>query len=86
MVATANAAALRARRRLGFLAVVAMGAVAVLSVRLWALTVWQGEHYLEKAESRLDTADWLPTIRGRILDRQGRVLAEDVPAWDVAIH
>jgi penicillin-binding protein 2 len=86
MVATANAAALRARRRLGFLAVVALGAVAVLSVRLWALTVWQGEQYLEKAESRLDSADWLPTIRGRILDRQGRVLAEDVPAWDVAIH
>jgi penicillin-binding protein 2 len=86
MVATANAAALRARRRLGFLAVVAMAAVAVLSVRLWALTVWQGEHFLEKAESRLDAEDWLPTIRGRILDRQGRVLAEDVPAWDVAIH
>lgn len=86
MVATANAAALRARRRLGFLAFVALAAVSVLSVRLWALTVWNGDHFLEKAESRLDTADWLPTIRGRILDRQGRVLAEDVPAWDVAIH
>jgi penicillin-binding protein 2 len=86
MVATANAAALRARRRLGFIAVVALLAVLGLTLRLWALTVWSGDEFLEKAESRLDAADWLPTIRGRILDRQGRVLAEDMPAWDVAIH
>ena len=86
MVASVNAPALRARRRLGWLAAVALAAVAILAVQLWALTVWEGEELLAKAESRLDAEDWLPTVRGRILDRQGRVLAEDVPAWDVAIH
>ena len=85
MAATANAAALRARRRLGFIAVVALAATAGLAVRLWTLTVWNGEDFREEAESRLDRSSWLPTIRGSILDRKGRVLAEDVPAWDVAI-
>ncbi|MFZ4697850.1 MAG: peptidoglycan D,D-transpeptidase FtsI family protein [Phycisphaerales bacterium] len=85
MALSANAAALRARRRIGFLAAVALLAVGVLALRLWALTIWQGEAFREEAEARLDRSIWLPTIRGSILDRKGRVLAQDVPAWDVAL-
>ncbi len=85
MVATANAASLRARRRIGFLGMCAIGLVGLLVFRLWALTVWHGEELREEAESRLDRSIWLPTIRGSIIDRKGRVLAMDVPAWDVAI-
>jgi cell division protein FtsI/penicillin-binding protein 2 len=54
MAATANAAALRARRRLGFIAVVVLALVAGLAVRLWTLAVWNGEDFREEAESRLD--------------------------------
>jgi len=86
MAASANVTALRARQRIGFLAVIVLVAIAGLTLRLWAITMWQGEEFREEAESRLDRSIWLPTIRGSILDRRGRVLAQDIPAWDVAIE
>ena len=86
MSATTNAAALLARRRIGLLATVACVALGGLALRLWAMTIWHGDEYREVAEERLDQSMWIPSVRGAILDRRGRVLAEDVPAWDVAVH
>jgi penicillin-binding protein 2 len=86
MPATTNAAALLARRRIGLLASVACVAMGLLALRLWAMTIWHGPEHLEEAESRLDQSMWIPAIRGSILDRQGRVLAQDMPAWDLALQ
>lgn len=38
------------------------------------------------AEKALLKPDLIPTVRGRILDRHGRVLAEDEAAFDVTVH
>ncbi len=75
----------RARKRLIFLGALALMATAGLAARLWQLTVVDGAEFRQEAEQRLDRTIWLPTVRGKIVDRLGRVIAEDVPAWDVAI-
>ncbi|MEX2217830.1 MAG: penicillin-binding transpeptidase domain-containing protein [Phycisphaerales bacterium] len=72
-------------RRLSLiLALVAFGMV-MLTGQLFRLTVVQGATLREEAEAKLVTRDWLPTSRGRVLDRKGRVLAQDRPAFDVAV-
>lgn len=57
----------------------------MLAGRLFVLTVVQGERHSERAEERLDTERFLPTWRGRLLDRNGRVIAEDVASYDAAV-
>jgi cell division protein FtsI/penicillin-binding protein 2 len=70
-------------KRLLFLqGVVAVGVV-LLGGRLAALTLGDGEEMREEARARLVREQWTPAPRGRILDRKGRVLAEDRPAYDV---
>ncbi|HYF16054.1 MAG TPA: penicillin-binding transpeptidase domain-containing protein [Phycisphaerales bacterium] len=70
-------------KRLLFLqGVVAVGVV-LLGGRLAALTLGDGEEMRDEARARLVREQWTPAPRGRILDRKGRVLAEDRPAYDV---
>ncbi|MBL8885616.1 MAG: hypothetical protein JNK16_03065 [Phycisphaerales bacterium] len=49
------------------------------------LTTTRHEELLRAAESRLVTRQWTPSIRGNIVDRKGRILAQDRPSYDVAI-
>ncbi len=72
-------------RRLALLLVVFAASMAVLAARLVDLTVIEGEQRLERAESRLIRRTWMPTVRGRILDRKERVLAMDRPSYSVAV-
>jgi cell division protein FtsI/penicillin-binding protein 2 len=51
---------------------------------LW-LTTARAEAARAEAEARLVRRSWLPTVRGRILDRKGRVLAQDRPSYDIAV-
>lgn len=72
-------------RRLALLgAMVALGFL-LLSGRLVWVTGVKGETLREEAERRLIRQSYLPTIRGRILDRKGRVLAQDRPSYDIAV-
>lgn len=73
------------RRRVGIVVLVAAIAVPVLAVRLFVLTVVDGEGLADRAEQRLDTERLLPTWRGKLLDRKGRVIAEDVASYDAAV-
>ena len=57
-----------------------------LLVRMSWMTVVEGEASRALAESRLIRRTWLPTTRGRVLDRTGRVLAYDQASYDVAIE
>ncbi len=61
------------------------GASCLLAIRLFTLTVVQGSALAQAAEERLDVEKLLPTWRGKLLDRKGRVLAEDAPSYDVAV-
>lgn len=56
-----------------------------LGGQLARLAIVEGEQRREIVSGRLDRIDLLPTVRGRILDRKGRVLAEDVGSDDLAV-
>lgn len=57
----------------------------LLAIRLFSLTVVQGSALSQAAEERLDVEKLLPTWRGKLLDRKGRVLSEDLSSYDVAV-
>lgn len=73
------------QRRLALLVLVSAGVVAVLGLQLARLTVVQGAQRRIEAEKPLTDRAYVPTRRGRILDRHGRVLAEDRPTYDVTV-
>lgn len=72
-------------RRLLFLALTAFAAMAVLAGQAYRLTVVRHEELFQEAASRLVNERWTPTVRGRILDRKGRVLAKDEASFDVLV-
>lgn len=72
-------------RRLMLLGALFVFAVAVLLGQSYRLAVAQGDRHLETAEGRLVLEKWTPTVRGRVLDRKGRVLALDKPGFDVMV-
>lgn len=74
-------------RRLLLLMAVAAGLMLTLGVATAKLTLGPEQARRQAAaEAALLKLDLIPTVRGRILDRHGRVLAEDEPAYDVTVH
>lgn len=72
------------RRLLLLLVMVVVGMVALVG-QLYRLTVVQGAQHLDEAESALVDSELLPTYRGRIVDRNGQVLALDKPCFDILV-
>lgn len=72
-------------RRLLLILLLIVSAMSVLVARLFHLTVVQGHGHLEAAEAALIDEELLPTYRGRILDRLGRILSLDRPSVDVLV-
>lgn len=72
-------------RRLVLLAVLLAPAYLAIGAQLARLTLVQGASLRAEAESRLVRRTWLPTVRGRIFDRTGRVLAYDKAGYDVRV-
>ncbi len=73
-------------RRLVLLIAAFGGVCAVLLGQLSNLAVVQGEERLARSEAKLYRTTWLPTSRGKILDRKGRVLAMDRPSYDIEVE
>lgn len=73
------------RRRLVLLMAAFSMAAAGMAVQMARLGVVNSSQSLEEAERRLYRERWVPTVRGRILDRHGRVLAQNRPSYEVAI-
>ncbi|MFI4860228.1 MAG: penicillin-binding transpeptidase domain-containing protein, partial [Phycisphaerales bacterium JB063] len=74
-------------RRLLLLAGVAVCVVCILGLATARLTT--GESYAKAratSEAKLASTQLISTRRGAILDRNGRVLAQDEPGWEVAVH
>lgn len=57
-----------------------------LTAQMANLTLAQGEKRRAQAESAMVESVLVPTVRGRILDRKGRVLAVDKPSYDVTVE
>lgn len=72
-------------RRYRLLGAVSLGALLLLSGRLYAVSVLRHAELREKAERRRRRADVLPACRGQVLDRHGRPLARDLAVDDVAV-
>ena len=72
-------------RRLLLLSGLALVSAAPLVVQLGRLTLVKGEGLRIDAQSRLIRRQWTPTVRGSIVDRKGRVLAQDRPSYDIQV-
>ncbi len=73
-------------QRLLLLAAIAGLGLCALTARLGVLTLAKGDDLREEADARLVREQWTPTVRGRILDRKGRVVAQDRPSYAVALQ
>ncbi len=71
------------RRRIQILVLLLLFVPCLLAARLLQLQVFRYEEYAEQADRLRRATDFSSAPRGRILDRHGRVLAEDVPVHDV---
>ncbi|WP_281888132.1 penicillin-binding transpeptidase domain-containing protein [Paenibacillus sp. YYML68] len=59
---------------------------AVLISRLYWVQIVQGEELLSQAKEKWAHDKEIPAVRGSIVDRSGRVLAEDAPSYTVALE
>ena len=77
-------------RRLFIGRVLLASAVAILLLgtvvgRLVQLQVIDYEHFAERSQGNRIRIEPVPPIRGLVLDRQGRVLAENLPAYQLEL-
>ncbi|MDX2130439.1 MAG: penicillin-binding transpeptidase domain-containing protein [Planctomycetota bacterium] len=73
------------QRRVLLLGVLFVLSLSPLAAQLVRLTLAQGADLRLAAEARLTRSQETPTVRGRIVDRKGRVLAQDRPRFDLAV-
>ncbi|MEJ7848336.1 MAG: penicillin-binding protein 2 [Pyrinomonadaceae bacterium] len=71
--------------RIGTIQIVAFVLLTILGVRLYYLQVVQGEHYMEKAENQRVRLISIPAPRGVILDRNGKILVDSRPTYNVVL-
>ena len=73
------------RVRLRVIQVLVLLLVAVLAVRLYALQVIKGTYYAERAENQRVRLLPIPAQRGVILDRNGKLLVDSRPIYNVIL-
>lgn len=73
------------RRRLALIMAGFLLASAAMAAQMVRLGVGQSQQALAEAERKLSRERWIPTVRGSILDRKGRVLAQNRPTYEVAV-
>lgn len=71
--------------RIGTIHVIAFILLAILGVRLYYLQVVKGEYYSEKAENQRIRFIPIPAPRGAIFDRDGEVLVDSRPTYNVTL-
>src|SRR6476469_1137440 len=73
------------RARLLFLQALVLTMLAALGVRLYVLQVVRGERYAELAENQRRRRLPIPAPRGVIFDREGRVIVDSRPIYNVIL-
>lgn len=71
--------------RIKWAAVIMIAVLVVLAGRLWYLQLIQGESYVEMSLTNRVQMLRHPPSRGRILDRHGRVLADNNPSFTLSV-
>jgi penicillin-binding protein 2 len=69
------------RRRAGVLVIAVLVALGMLHLRMVQLQLVGGSHWRRMAENNRLRRLPLPSARGRIFDRRGMVLADNLPTW-----
>jgi penicillin-binding protein 2 len=72
-------------RRLRWVALIGIVALLALAGRLWQLQVMRGEGYYERTVSNVVKERYLPSVRGKVLDRRGVPLADNRPAYNLYV-
>ena len=72
-------------RRLALLSLAFLAPLLVVFARVGYLTTAGAAELSARAERALLRQQWTPTVRGRILDRKGRILAQDRPAFEIRV-
>ncbi|WP_447599276.1 penicillin-binding protein 2 [Nitrospira sp. Nam80] len=73
------------QRRLGILRVGLMLVVALLALRLWHLQIREGPYYRDLSENNRTRSVILEPARGLIYDRNGILLANNVPSFSLYV-
>jgi penicillin-binding protein 2 len=71
--------------RLITIQIVAFVLLAILGVRLYYLQVVKGDYYSERAENQRIRLIPIPAPRGAILDRNGKILVDSRPTFNVVL-
>lgn len=72
--------------QLRLVAVVLVAGLCVLLVGLWWIQVVSSREYQEHLQTQSFRTIRLPAVRGKILDREGRVLAENRPRYNLSLY
>ncbi|HZQ46733.1 MAG TPA: penicillin-binding transpeptidase domain-containing protein, partial [Verrucomicrobiae bacterium] len=72
--------------QLRFLAVLVLGGLLLLFGGLWWVQVVSVRYYREKLETQSTRTIRMPAARGKILDREGRPLAENHPSYNIDLY
>src|SRR5688572_27653603 len=71
--------------RVGTIQVVGFILLTVLGVRLYFLQIVRGDYYSDRAESQRMRFIPIPAPRGAILDRNGKLLVDSRPTYNVVL-
>lgn len=72
--------------RLSILGIMMCGLLALLSVRLWYLQLEEGQSFRARSERNRLRLQSVPAVRGKVYDRMGRALADNLPSFDVVFR
>lgn len=72
-------------RRLRWIIILVILGLGTLIGRLWQLQIVRGQHYYEQTLSNVVHQRYIPSIRGKILDRNGVALADNRPAFNLYV-
>jgi len=74
-------------RRLKVFFILLLVPVTAVVARLGQLQIRQADYFQNLADQAMvRPARYVPAVRGRILDRYGKILATDEPSWDICVH
>lgn len=73
------------QRRMVWFVVVVVCTFLVLLGRLWQLQVVRGDQYFQKSTDNFVKEQWIPAVRGRVMDRHGELFVDNRPAFNVYV-
>ena len=83
MLSPGNSGGMEVGRRLRWAVIVLAGMFLLLLGRLWQLQVVRGDSYYQRTVSNVVREKFLPSVRGKIVDRHGVPLADNRPAFNI---